>query len=113
MERTVRAAESSLLVLASIAAPDAASALLQAVATLVPDEREVGRMRLAGALHGVLAQRLVPREKGEGRRPLVEWIEATDPLRTAISAGAEPLQLKKAIDRAVKDGHAETFAQLG
>ncbi len=113
MERTVRAAESSLLVLASIAAPDAASALLQAVATLVPDERDVGRMRLAGALHGVLAQRLVPREKGEGRRPLVEWIEATDALRTAISAGADPLQLKKAIDRAAKDGHAETFAQLG
>lgn len=113
MDRAIRAAESSLLVLGSIAAPDAAGALLQAVATLLPDERDVGRMRLAGVLHGVLAQRLVPREDGDGRVPVVEWVEATDQLRTAISGGAEPTPLKRAIDRAVKDGHAETFAQAG
>lgn len=112
MDRAIRAAESSLLVLAAIPAPDASGALLQAVASLLPDERDVGRMRLAGVLHGVLAQRLVPREEGEGRRPLVEWLEATEPLCTAISSGADPAQLKKAIDKAVKDGHAETFAQL-
>lgn len=113
MDRAIRAAESSLLVLGSIAAPDAAGALLQAVATLLPDERDVGRMRLAGVLLGVLAQRLVPREDGDGRVPVVEWVEATDQLRTAISGGAEPTPLKRAIDRAVKDGHAETFAQAG
>lgn len=113
MDRAIRAAESSLLVLASIAAPDASGALLQAVATLLPDERDVGRMRLAGVLHGVLAQRLVPREGGEGRLPVVEWLEATDQVRAAISAGPEPAQLRKAIDRAAKDGHGETFAQAG
>jgi twitching motility protein PilT len=111
MDRAIRAAESSLLVIAALSAPDAAGALLQAVATLLPDERDVGRMRLAAVLRGVLAQRLVPREDGDGRRPLVEWLEATDQLRTAISGGAEPTQLKRAIDRAVKDGLAETFAQ--
>ena len=113
MERTIRAAESSLLVLAALPAPDAAGALLQAVASLPPDERDVGRMRLAGVLHAVVAQRLVPREDGEGRLPVVEWLEATDQVRAAISGGAEPGQLKKAIDRAVKDGHAETFTQAG
>ena len=113
MDRTIRAAESSLLVLAAMSAPDATSALLQAVATLLPDERDVGRMRLAGVLRGVLAQRLVPREGGEGRIPVVEWLEATDQLRTAINGGGEPTQLRKAVDRAVKDGRAETFAQAG
>lgn len=113
MDRAIRAAESSLLVLGSLAAPDAASALLHAVATLVPDERDVGRMRLAGTLRGVLAQRLVPRDKGEGRRPVVEWLEATDAIRSAIAAGPDPAQLKKAIDRAAKDGHAETFPHEG
>ncbi len=83
------------------------------MASLPPDERDVGRMRLAGVLHAVVAQRLVPREDGEGRLPVVEWLEATDQVRAAISGGAEPGQLKKAIDRAVKDGHAETFTQAG
>ncbi len=109
--RAVRAAESALLVIASIAAPDAIAVLFQAVATLTHEEGDVGRMRLAAVLHGVLAQRLVPREAGEGRRPLVEWLEATEAVRTAVAGGADQAQLKKVIDKAAKDGHAETFAQ--
>lgn len=112
IERAIRAAESSRLVIATMAAPDGVAAVLQLVATLPPDEREVGRMRLAAVLRGVIAQRLVPRKEGEGRQPLVEWFEVTDPFRSALAAGAEPAALRKAVDKAIKEGRAETFASL-
>jgi twitching motility protein PilT len=111
MDRAIRAAEAGVLVIAAIPAPDATSALMHAAATLLPDEREVGRMRLAGALTGVVAQRLVPCEDGSGRRALVEWLEPTPALVEAISAGAEPGPLRKAFDKAIKEGAAESFAE--
>lgn len=110
IDRALRAAESSRLVIAAVPAPDAVGALLQVIATMPPDEREVGRIRLAGALRGVIAQRLEPNPGGEGRRPLVEWLEATGALRAALSDGAEPAALRKAMDKAVKEGKAESFA---
>ncbi|HPF62911.1 MAG TPA: ATPase, T2SS/T4P/T4SS family [Gemmatimonadales bacterium] len=113
MDRAVRAAESGILVIAALSAVDVAQALLQAAATTMPDEREVGRMRLAGVLRAVMAQRLVPRESGEGRVPVVEWLEVTDQVRAAVTAGAEPAAIRKAIDKAVKEGAAETFAMAG
>lgn len=112
LDRALRAAESSHLVIAAVPAPDVVAALLQLVASLAPDERDVGRLRLAGVLHAVAAQRLVSREGGEGRRPLVEWVEATDLLRTALAAGAEPAALRKALEKAAKEDRAETFAQV-
>jgi twitching motility protein PilT len=112
VDRALRAAESSRLVMATVAAPDAVAAVLQLVATLPPDEREVGRMRLAAVLRGVIAQRLVPKQGGEGREPVVEWLEISEGFRTAIMAGAEPAALRKAMDKAVKEGRAETFASL-
>ncbi|MCA9763901.1 MAG: Flp pilus assembly complex ATPase component TadA [Gemmatimonadetes bacterium] len=113
MDRAVRAAESGILVIAALSAVDVAQALLQAAATTMPDEREVGRMRLAGVLRAVMAQRLVPRDSGEGRIPVVEWLEVTDQVRAAVTAGAEPAAIRKAIDKAVKEGAAETFAMAG
>ena len=112
VDRAIRAAESSRLVMATVAAPDAIAAVLQLVATLPSEERDVGRLRLAAVLHGVIAQRLVTREGGEGRVPQVEWLEVTDAFRAAIVAGAEPAALRKAMDKAVKEGRAETFASL-
>jgi twitching motility protein PilT len=112
IDRAVRAAESSRLVMATVSAPDAVGAVLQLVATLPPDERDVGRIRLAAVLRGVIAQRLVPRDGSEGRQPLVEWLEVTDQFRTALAAGADPAALRKAMDKAIKEGRAESFASL-
>lgn len=112
VDRSLRAAESGCLVLAAIGAPDAASALLQLVATMLPEERDVGRMRLAGALRAVLAQRLVPRADGsEGRTPVVEWMEPIPALREALAGGGEAAALRKALERAAKEGRGETFAR--
>ena len=111
LDRAIRAAESGVLVLAAVSAADAASALVQMVATMLPEEREVGRMRLAGALRAILAQRLVVHPASAGARvPLVEWVEATTSLREALAVGGEAAPFRKAIERAAKEGKGETFA---
>lgn len=111
-DRAIRAAESGVLVLATITAADVAGAIAQLVATLLPDEREVGRLRLASVLRGVIAQRLIPAADGEGRRPQVEWVEATPELAQAVATGTVSAGLKQAIARAAQGGHGETFAML-
>jgi Tfp pilus assembly ATPase PilU len=63
-------------------------------------------------LRGVIAQRLVPRTSGDGRQPLVEWLETTDAFRAALTNGADPAALRKAMDKAIKEGRAESFASL-
>jgi twitching motility protein PilT len=109
VDRAIRAAESGCLVIAVLGAPDAVRAILQLSATLFPDEREVGRMRLAGVLVGVVVQRLVPAPKDAGRLPVVEWVETTPGLANAIAAGADQAPLRKLVERAAKDGMAELF----
>ncbi len=109
VDRAIRAAESPRLVIAGVPAPDVVGALLHLVATMPPDEREVGRIRLAAVLNAVIAQRLVA-DPDNGPRPLVEWCRATDQFRAAISSGADQAALRKAMDRACKDGQGESFA---
>ncbi|HEY3933524.1 MAG TPA: ATPase, T2SS/T4P/T4SS family [Gemmatimonadales bacterium] len=109
IDRAIRASESSALVLASVTAFDCVAAILQMIATLLPDEREVGRTRLAEVLRGMVAQRLVPKGKGGGRKVVIEWFEMTPAIREAITAGADAPTLRKAIEKAAKDGKAELF----
>lgn len=113
MDLAIRAAETGVLVIGATSASDVGQALLQAGATLHPDERDVGRMRLAAVLEAVAAQRLVPKESGEGRRPIVEWLEMTDAMRVAVAGGAEPNAVRKAMDKAVTEGRAEFFPTHG
>lgn len=113
VDRAIRAAESGILVIAALLAPDVSRAILQVGASLPPDEREVGRMRLAGVLAGVIAQRLVPDAASDGRRPVVEWVEATPALATAVASGAEQGALRKALERAAKEHRAELFPVEG
>ncbi len=113
IDRALRAAESGILMLATVNAPDTASALAHLIASMTPDERELGRLRLAGALRGVVAQRLVARHGGgTDRKAIVEWTEAVPALRDAIGSGGDASAFRKVIDKAARDGKAETFARL-
>lgn len=109
IDRAIRAAESNQLVLAAVTAHDVAAAVIQLIATMLPEERDVGRSRLADTLRAVIAQRLVPKGKGGGRQLAIEWVEVTPALREAIAGGADAAALRKAMERAVKDGKAELF----
>lgn len=109
VERAIRAAESGLLVIGALGAPDVVQALHQLMLVPTIDEREVIRMRLGGVLRGVIAQRLVDAPEEGDRLAQVEWTEVTTGLATAIGAGAEALPLRKLLERAAKDGMAELF----
>ena len=109
LERAIRLAESGMLVIAAFSAPDAASALVQLVATLPAGDRDVGRLRLAGVLRAVAAQRLLS-GPWAGRQLVVEWTEATEQLRSVLGTSDDPAPLRKAIERAAEEGRAETFA---
>ncbi len=109
IDRAIRAAESNCLVLAALTAQDAAGCLIQLIATMLPEEREVGRVRLAGTLRGVIAQRLVTKGKSGARHVVVEWAEATPAIQDAIASGADVQGLRKAIEKAAKDGKAYLF----
>lgn len=109
IDRAIRAAESNCLVLAALTAHDAAGCLIQLVATMLPDEREVGRVRLASVFRGVIAQRLVTKGKAGGRQVVVEWVESTAAIQDAIASGADASVLHKALEKAAKEGHAKLF----
>ena len=109
IDRAIRAAESNCLVLAALTAQDAVGCLVQLIATMRPEEREVGRARLATALRGVIAQRLVTKPKGGGRQVVVEWVESTPAIQDAIAAGADPAALRKAFEQAATGGNAMLF----
>jgi twitching motility protein PilT len=62
----VKAAEGGLLVITSIPTPDVATTVERMVAMLPPEEREIGRLRLAESLRAIVAQQLLPRHGAEG-----------------------------------------------
>ena len=109
IDRAIRAAEADCLVLAAVTAHDAVGCLVQLIATMLPEEREVGRVRLAGALRGVIAQRLVTKGKGGTRHVDVEWVESTPTIQDAIASGADASGLRKAFEKSAKDGKAHLF----
>jgi twitching motility protein PilT len=109
IDHAVLAAESDCLVLAAVTAHDTVSALFQLVAAMAPDDREVFRVRLAGALRAIVSQRMVFKGKGAGKKVLVEWVDVTPAMREALLVSADPVPMRKAIEAAAKDGHAELF----
>lgn len=109
IDRAIRAAESNCLVLAAVTAHDATAAIFQLVAAMLPEEREVGAVRLADVLRAVTAQRLVSKGKGGGRQAEFEWVEVTPEIRDAVAAGADSAALRRAVEKAAKDGKAELF----
>jgi twitching motility protein PilT len=107
LEAALDVAELRPLVLAGVAAPDAVGA----VARLFALGREVPDLgpRLAAALHGVLAQRLLPRLDGSGVVLVSEVLLATAPVREALRLGAMGAAgLREAMEKGEGEG-MQTF----
>ena len=58
-------------------------------------EREIGRMRLAESLRGVVAQQLLPRADGSGRVAAMEFLSATPAVRDVLRDPARAAELQK------------------
>jgi twitching motility protein PilT len=88
LETALTAAETGLLVISSVPTPDVASTIERVIAMLPAEERDLGRVRLAESLRGVVAQQLLPRDDGAGRTPAFELLVVTPEVRDLIRSGA-------------------------
>ncbi|MCH6584784.1 MAG: NAD-dependent epimerase/dehydratase family protein, partial [Proteobacteria bacterium] len=94
----------------SVPTPDVVTTMERIIAMIPADERDIGRVRLAEVLRGVVAQQLLPRDEGEGRAPAFELLVGTDAVRDIIKTGA-PEELM-AVMEADKDSQGmQSFEQ--
>ena len=110
LDTAITAAETGLLVISSVPTPDVVTTMERIIAMIPAEERDIGRVRLAEVLRGVVAQQLLPRDGGEGRAPAFELLVGTDAVRDIIKTGA-PEELM-AVMEADKDSQGmQSFEQ--
>jgi twitching motility protein PilT len=106
----VKAAEGGLLVVTSVPTPDVTTTVQRLVAMLPPEERELGRLRLAEALRAIVAQQLLPTRDGDGKAVAVELLEATPLVRAVLRDASRLGELKNLMGAGVDFG-MQTFEQ--
>ncbi len=84
LDRAIKAAELGHLVLSALPAPDVRATFSRLLAMIAADERQIGRLRLAGSLRAVISQRLLPRKDEDGRVAALEILLDTPPVRDAL-----------------------------
>jgi twitching motility protein PilT len=93
MDIALKAAETGHLVLSTLHTPDVARTVHRIMALAAGDATET-RERFAGALQGIIAQRLLPRANGQGRVLAAEVLVGTGSVRETIKRpeGNPPLK---------------------
>lgn len=108
LDVALKAAETGRLVLLEMVAPDVAGAITRAQAFFPPEEREIGRLRLAENLRMVSAQQLLPRADGPGHTAAFEVLTVAEVARERLRA-TEPAAGVRDLLAASSDG-AQPFA---
>ena len=106
----VKAAEGGLLVLTSVPTPDVTTTVQRLMTMLPPEEREVGRLRLAEALRAIVAQQLLPTRESEGKVAAVELLEVNGSVRAVLRDESRLGELKNLMGAGVDLG-MQTFEQ--
>jgi twitching motility protein PilT len=91
------AAETGHLVLSTLHTIDAVETVNRIIDFFPPHHHQQVRAMLAGALRGVISQRLVPTKDGDGRAPACEVLTMTGRVRDLISNPAETGKLGEVI----------------
>jgi twitching motility protein PilT len=88
IEAAFRAVEAGRLVIGRMAAPDASTAIRNLLQRMESDDQQSARLRIAEALHAIVAQKLIPRQSG-GRRVLATQLLYMTPYvrETILDAG--------------------------
>jgi twitching motility protein PilT len=97
------AAETGHLVLSSLHAPSAASAIERIVDAYPPQRQAQIRVQLADTLRAVVAQWLLPRARGGGRIPVVEVLRVTHAVAALVRDG-RTAQIATAIQSGRREG---------
>jgi twitching motility protein PilT len=102
IQTTLTIAETGHLVFATLHTNDAATAIDRVVDVFPSDRQDQIKVQLAAVLHGVLAQRLVPKIDG-GRAAAFEILVANGAVRNLIRQG-KTAQLRSAIQTGMGEG---------
>ena len=88
IEAAFRAVEAGRLVIGRMAAQDASTAIRNLLQRMESDDQQSARLRIAEALHAIVAQKLIPRQSG-GRRVLATQLLFMTPYvrETILDAG--------------------------
>lgn len=103
MAAALTAAETGHLVMATIHTNNAAQTIDRIVDSFPSDHQNQIRQQLAGALLGVVSQRLLPRLDGRGRIAAFEVMIATPPI-CALIRDNKAFQIQSTIETSQKDG---------
>ena len=111
IEAALRAVEAGRLVIGRMTAPDAGTAIRNLLQRMESDDQQSARLRLAEALHAVVAQKLIPRQSG-GRRVLAtQLLYMTPHVREAILDAATEDNLGDALAKGRDQYGTQTFDQ--
>jgi twitching motility protein PilT len=87
MEAALLASEAGQLVISCVHTTNVVTTIERIIAFFPAHEHGVIRLRLSQALRGVISQRLVLRQDGQGRMPVCEILVATPTVRELIREG--------------------------
>jgi twitching motility protein PilT len=111
IEAAFRAVEAGRLVIGRMAAPDASVAIRNLLQRMECDDQPSARLRVAEALHAVVAQKLIPRQSG-GRRVLAtQLLYMTPYIRESILDAGSADNLGDALARGRDQYGTQTFDQ--
>jgi twitching motility protein PilT len=108
MEIALKAAETGHLVLSTLHTIDAMRTVNRLLALMKGDPAE-NRLRIAGALQGVIAQRLVPRADGRGVVLVAEVLVASHAVKETIRRPENNPPLKALMEKGVHPYGMQTF----
>jgi twitching motility protein PilT len=108
MEIALKAAETGHLVLATLHTTDAVRTVNRMLALMRGDPAE-NRMRIAGCLQGIIAQRLLPRADGNGVVLAAEVLVATQSVRESVRRPENNPPLKMLMEKGVHPYGMHTF----
>ena len=111
MDTAIKAAETGHLVIATITTPDVVTTVERVVAMLPAEEREIGRMRFAEAVHAIISQQLLPEKDDKGRVAAVEVLIATPAVRECLKDSSRLAQVKRIMADGRKELGTQTYDQ--
>jgi twitching motility protein PilT len=111
MEISLKAAETGHLVLSTMHTPDAMRTVNRMLALMKGDVNE-NRMRIAAALQGVIAQRLLPKADGRGVALAAEVLIASGAVREAIRRPETNPPLKGLMEKGTHPYGMQTFQMV-
>ncbi len=110
MDIALKAAETGHLVLSTLHTPDCGRTV-QRLLSLLPGDPQESRQRIAAALQGIIAQRLVPKADGSGIVLAAEVLIATGTVRESIRRPESNPSIKSLMEKGAHPYGMLTFEQ--